>query len=106
MNKLVATMLALVCVTLALACGGKQKAPTKDPKAEVNQRITLYNDARTKFVAQKQSLIQAEDCSRATRLRTAIDAMAEEAAMQTGDSSTITKVQMELKQAEDGCLAK
>lgn len=89
-----------------VACGGSQKPSPQDPKAEVQQLIRLYEEARPKFVVQKEEMIKADDCDRATRLRTAIDEMAAEAAMSPENSDTITKVQMELQQAERDCLAK
>lgn len=106
MKRLVAAAICIVCVGWLIGCGGKQKAPTKDPAEEVQQLIKLYQEAKAKFVVQKQNIIQDEDCGRATRLRGAIDKMAEEAAMSTENTEVITKVQMELQQAEQECLAK
>ena len=106
MKKLVAVALFFGCAGWVVACGGGQKPPTKDPAVEVQQLMKLFDEARTKFVAQKQSLIKDEDCSRATRLRGAVDKMAEEAAMSTEKNETLTMVQMELQQAETGCLEK
>ena len=88
------------------ACGGKQDPPPPDPAQELSQLITLYQEARPKFVVQKQQMIQADDCSRATRLREAVDKMAADAAMSTEDTTVITQVQMELQQAEKDCQAK
>ena len=105
MKKLVAAALCLGAVGI-MACGGGQKPPTKDPALEVQQLMTLFDEARPKFVAQKQAMIADEDCSRATRLRTAIDKMAADAAMTTEKNETLTMVQMELQQAETGCLEK
>ena len=106
MNKLLATALCFVCAGWIIGCGGSQKPPTKDPAKEIQQLIKLYQEAKPKFVVQKQKMVQAEDCSRATRLRKEIDKLAEEAAMSTEDTEVITKVQMELQQAEKDCLAK
>lgn len=105
MHKLMWSMSMVMGVGL-LGCGGKQQPATKDPMQEVQQLITLYEQARPKFVVQKQEMIQADDCGRATRLREAIDQMAADAAMSPEPSDTITKVQMELQQAEKECLAK
>ena len=100
-------------LTLVLLAGGLgfsgcagEKAPAMDPMDEVKKLMTLYQEARPKFVVQKQEMIQADDCSRATRLREAIDQLAEEAAMSPEKNVSITMVQMELQQAEKDCLAK
>lgn len=105
MKKLVAAALCVGTVGI-MACGGGQKPPTKDPMVEVQQLMTLFDEARTKFVAQKQSMIADEDCSRATRMRTAIDKIAADLAMTTEKNETVTMVQMELQQAETACLEK
>ena len=103
MTRIIVASLFLIAVA---GCGGSQKPPTQDPKAEVQQLITLYNQARAKFVVQKEQLSNGSDCSRATRLRNAIDELAAEAAMSPEDTGEITAVQMELQQAEKDCLAK
>ena len=100
------TLIALGTVAmLAAACGGT-RATAKDPAAELRQLTVLYQQARAKFVVQKQEMIQAEDCDRATRLRQAADDAAAEAAMSPENTQTVTLMQMELQQAEKECLAK
>ena len=104
MFKLVAFALAIAGVAAGLGCGGG--AAKKDPMAELKQLIVLYESARPKFVVQKQEMIQADSCDRATSVRQAADQLAADAAMSTENSETITKVQMEMQQAEKECLAK
>ena len=104
MNKLFAAAILLGCIGGLSACGGTKAA--RSPAEEVKQLINLYENARPKFVVQKQKMVQASSCSRATRLRQAIDSMAEDAAMSAANTDTITVVQMELQQAEKDCLAK
>ncbi len=106
MKKLLALSICVVCAGWVIGCGGKQSPPAKDPDQEIQQLIKLYNEARPKFVVQKQIMIQDEDCSGATRLREAMDKIADEAAMSTEPAETIIKMQMEMKQAEKDCLAK
>jgi hypothetical protein len=110
MKKVLASVWCVGCLigaTALSACGGQQKPATQtDPNEELKQLIALYNDARPKFVVQKEQMIKDTDCSRATRLREAIDKMAADAAMSTADTGGITAVQMELQQAEKECLAK
>jgi hypothetical protein len=94
----------LSVVLILAACSG---GLTKEAAAkEVDQLVTLYTEARPKFVVQKQEIEQASDCDRATKLRAAIDDKARAAAMSPEGTETITAVQMELSQAEKTCLAK
>lgn len=104
MNELFVTAMLVGCIGCLAACGGNKAS--RDPMDEVKQLINLYENARPKFVVQKQQMIQASSCSRATRLRKAIDSMAEEAAMSPDNTDSITAVQMELQQAEKDCLDK
>lgn len=105
-NLVVGVVFSVCSVVAVAACAGKQDPPPPDPAQEVSQLIKLYQEARPKFVVQKQQMIQADDCDRATTLREAIDRMAADAAMSTEDTTVITQVQMELQQAEKECLAK
>jgi len=104
---LVRVALLLIAATLVGAAGcGASKATGKDPAEEVKQLMVLYRDARAKYVVQKQEIIQAESCDRATRLRQAVDKMADDAGMSPEPSEDVTLMKMELHQAEKDCLAK
>jgi hypothetical protein len=103
MSKYVTLSFALVIGLSMTYCAS---APIKDPAVEVKKLIVLYEKSRPKFVVQKQKIIQDSSCERATRLRKVIDQMVEDAEMEVGNTITITKVQMELRQAEQGCLDK
>ncbi len=94
-----------VCIGAFAACSSTKMSPDQ-AKAQVQQLMALYKENKPKFVVQKQEIQQADDCGRATALREAIDAIAAEAAMSPEDTESITMVQMELQQAEKGCLEK
>ena len=96
----------VVAASVALLASCASSLTPAQAKQQVQQLITLYEEAKPKFVVQKQELQQADSCDRATALREAIDAMAAEAAMSPEPSETITLVQMELQQAEKACLEK
>jgi len=101
MRKLVAVGLLVVG---AAGCGGAMGQ--SEARQQVSQLITLYKENRAKFVVQKQEIVQASSCSRATALRQAADSLVAEAAMSPDDATPVTMVQMELKQAEKDCFAK
>jgi hypothetical protein len=101
MRKIVTSSLLVLFVA---GCGGSLSE--SEARDQVTQLITLYQDNQAKFVVQKQQIVQDKSCSRATALRKAIDKMAASAAMNPADTKEITVVQMELTQAEKGCLAK
>ncbi|MBI3178787.1 MAG: hypothetical protein HYZ27_03960 [Deltaproteobacteria bacterium] len=100
MDRLVA--LAVVAVSLG-ACGGMSREAAR---REVQQLTVLYQENRPKFVVQKQEMIQAKSCERATALRAAADELVKEAAMSPSKDDTLTLVQMELNQAAKECRAK
>ncbi len=96
-----------VFFTFAVAsCGGPKGMSPDEAKKQLQQLMVLYKENKPKFVIQKQQMQQAEDCSRSTALRVAIDKMAEEAAMSPEKTEGITAMQMELTQAEKACLEK
>jgi hypothetical protein len=98
--------IALVLVVVgAAACGGS-KMSKGEAQAQLDQLTTLYQENRPKFVSQKQEIVQADSCDRASALREAADDKAKAAAMSPENTDTITAVQMEMAQAEKDCLAK
>ena len=108
MRRLGGLGLSIFFVFGSVACGGAQRPALSEDQAmkEVEQLMVLHQEARAKFVVQKEQLIKAEDCTRATMLREAIDKKAAEAAMSPENTKHITLVQMELKEAEKNCLEK
>lgn len=108
MRIILGSALALVMSLSLLACGGPQKPAYTDDKAkaEIEQLMTLYKEARTKFVVQLQQLEQAEDCSRAVALDKAIKKIKAEADMSPNPSKDIDIVAMELAEALKKCEAK
>jgi hypothetical protein len=102
-------MKILLLAGAVACCACAAKSPYKDPAYadnELQQLMQLYQEARAKFVAQKQAMIAEEDCVRAAALRAAADRAAALANMSPDPSHDITKVQMELTQAEKSCLEK
>lgn len=101
MQKLLAVGMLLVAAT---GCAGGMSA--SEARQQVTQLITLYQENRAKFVEQKQQIVQAPSCDRATALKAAADKLVAEAAMSPENTQHITVIQMELAQAEKDCLAK
>ncbi|MBN1959828.1 MAG: hypothetical protein JW841_02675 [Deltaproteobacteria bacterium] len=85
------------------SCGGISK---EEAMRQVDQLIVLYEENRPKFVLQKSELEKASSCDRATALRQAADDKIRAASMSKESDDNLTKVQMELLQAEKNCQAK
>lgn len=105
-KKLVLTALVFGTAAACAACSGPKAMGPDAARKHVEQLMVLYKEARTKFVIQKQEIIQADSCDRGTALKDAVVKMEEEANMSPQPSEDITKLRMELVEAEKLCLEK
>ena len=96
----------VLCGLLLSGCAHKALLTEDEARQQVDQLLTLHDEARAKYVLQLQSLEQDKDCERATLLRKAAKQELDEANMRPGDTRSLTVVQMELAQAEKKCLKK
>ena len=86
------------------ACSSAPK-PVVDTAAELDKLLVLYEKNKPKFVIQKQKMVQASNCKRATRLHNEAKSRVKAAELSPEDNGGLIAVQRELAQAEKDCLA-
>lgn len=93
---------------LMMGCGSSPdpKAGRVNSGSELDQLLVLYEKNRPKFVIQKQKMIQAGSCRRATSLNRAAQDRVKAAEMRAENSDVLIAVQRELQQAEKECRKK
>ncbi|MCK5690298.1 hypothetical protein KAI87_13560 [Myxococcota bacterium] len=106
MKKLISLVLALVVTGLLTTGCASTRLEPKVAEDTVQKMLVLYKENKSKYIMQKQELQKMEDCGKITSLREAIDKMVKDASLDPEDTTHLTIMQMEMKQAEEVCLKK
>lgn len=104
MNYLLSAVVLIL--GLIVGCASSPEPPKISPATELDQLVVLYKQSRPKFVIQKQKMIQANTCNRATRLHNEAKSRIKAAEMSPETNNALIAVQRELAQAENECRKK
>ncbi len=100
-------LVGLVFGFLAGCASAPDSRPKKaDRETELDQLMVLYKESRTKFVIQKQQMIQASSCKRVIGLHQVAKVRAKDAEMSPDSNVALIAVVRELAQAEKECRKK